>query len=203
VWCIQLVIESLQASVAIIWIVALCWSYIHHLFFKVHRMIVADGMPFVFTVSYIWSLFSVHNFYESVFKYFIRSVRLVLSRCCVKNATIVLEYHFFFKLCDCLAQIKWLFGYCFKICECREVKAITAQNNLLLFFVPELINLYWIVWVNEFNLFLTKQSFYLTNDRNPCLSCSSGGLLICIFLQSPFFLPHQSGTYMLVNSQLD
>jgi len=42
-------------------------------------------------------------------------------------------------LFDLFGTNRMAFGYRFKICECREVKAITAQNNSLLFFVPELI----------------------------------------------------------------
>ena len=43
-----------------------------------------------------------------------------------------------------------------------------------------------------------NQCFYLTEDKNSCLCCSSGGLLISTFLQSQFCLPHQSGMLMLV-----
>jgi len=39
-------------------------------------------------------------------------------------------------LFDLFGTNRMAFGYRFKICECREVKAITAQNNSLLFFVP-------------------------------------------------------------------
>jgi hypothetical protein len=87
-WCTQLVIGKLQAWLAIIRIVALCWSYIHHLIFEVHMMIIADGMPIILMVSYIWTLFSFFAiFMNLLLNILLDLVWLVLRRCCIKNAT--------------------------------------------------------------------------------------------------------------------
>jgi hypothetical protein len=51
-------------------------------------MIIADGMPIILMVSYIWTLFSFFAIFMNLLvNILLDLVWLVLSRCCIKNAT--------------------------------------------------------------------------------------------------------------------